>query len=138
MFVTLSRSSASMAVSLSCLLLGRSPLPAQGEQGRKAEPAPKRVTQLIEAIANTNKAPQLVGDRANGKLPLFPEDYDWEEQGRVVGALDKLESDTSEELWEELIRKSGDERYCLTIMNNSGLFALGNSTVGGFCHSRAR
>src|SRR6266404_5465741 len=103
MSVTLSRTSACVMVSLSCLLLGRSPLPAQGEQGRKAEPAPKRVTQLIDAIANKNKEPQLVGDRANGKLPFFPEDYDWKEQGRVVGALGKLKSDSTEELWEELL-----------------------------------
>jgi hypothetical protein len=89
-------------------------------------PAPKRdakgaAKRMVEAIANRNKPPKLV-DRTRAwprRLPLYPEGYDWKEEERVRDALDKLYQEATAELWEELVRREGDERYCVTVVDNA-------------------
>jgi hypothetical protein len=68
---------------------------------------------------NANKPPTVVDRRAGSpkKVPLFPEQYDWNEEKRVLKALDKLYTDSSVELWEELIQREKDTRYAVTIVS---------------------
>ena len=102
---------------------------------RKPKQDPKALKKMIDDLANRNAPPKLIAGLGGspGTVPLFPENYDWEEQERVLGALARLEVNPTEELWEELVRHVDDERYSLTVMNNSGVYAEGNMTVGYFC-----
>jgi hypothetical protein len=96
-----------------------------------------RVARLVGAIANTNKPPQVVS-RPKGRpeeVPLFPENYNWREDDRVVKALDRLYQDKTSALWEELVRRQDDPRYCITIIGESeNVHVL---SVGGACHKLA-
>lgn len=67
------------------------------------------------------KEPNIVS-RKNGppeKFPLFPKDYDWKEEERVRKALRRLSGDTSDEVWEALVQKSKDQRYCIASYSHS-------------------
>lgn len=87
---------------------------------------------MIDDLANHNKMPKLV-KKGVGKLPLYPADYDWKEEKRVALALAKINKERSEELWDELVRRSGDEHYCRTVKDQNEYYAMGNWTVGIFC-----
>jgi hypothetical protein len=96
------------------------------------------VTKKVDQIANRNPAPKLMKIKhpnLPNRIPLFPANYDWTEQSRVLQALSKLHKDTTEELWEELIRKANDPRYSLTLADNGG--RPDNWTVGDFCRDLA-
>lgn len=80
-----------------------------------AKRSAKEAAEMVEAIANRNKQPKIVS-RRNVKpknFALFAEDYDWKEEERVKGALDKLSRNESVELWEALVQKANDRRYCI-------------------------
>jgi hypothetical protein len=98
-------------------------------------PAPKNkakaAAKMVDAIANRNEPPELV--KTPSRLPLFPKDYDWDEQERVRSALAKLHEDMTVEVWEELVRKSDDRRYSLTTKNKAE--DPENHSVGYFCSS---
>jgi hypothetical protein len=98
-----------------------------GEEPGRGKKTP---AQMVDALANRNKLPKLVKVYVD-RLPLFPRDYDWEEEHRVLAALTDISKDTSEGLWEELVRRSDDPRYCLTDMDG-GDWAW-NRTVGDVC-----
>jgi hypothetical protein len=84
---------------------------------------------MVEDLANRNKPPKVVN--IGYRVPLFPKDYDWAEQDRVRAALVRLHKDTSEEVWEELVRRSDDRRYCLTVLDSGD--RPWDRTVGDFC-----
>ena len=107
-----------------------------------SKPATKRsgksVAQLVEDIRNRNKPPKLV-KRSGGHprtLALFPVTYDWKEEKRVLKALDKLYQENSVDLWEELVRKEEDNRYCVTVVATKTDDAH-NFSVGVLCHRLA-
>ena len=53
---------------------------------------------------------------------MYPESYDWKEEARVRQAIDKLYQDRTVELWEELVRREADPRYCVvTVTENPHL-----------------
>ena len=99
---------------------------------RDFKQAAKHATKLVDAIANRNKPPELIGreNRFPEVLPLFPEDYDWREDERVFKALKRLWADTSVELWEGLARRhKKDARYCLTVRtagDNAKILSIGD------------
>jgi hypothetical protein len=87
---------------------------------------------MVDAIANRNKRPKLVR-RPRGSpstVPLFPEAYSWKEEKRVYKALAKLYRDKSCALWEDLIARRGDRRYCITAASiqtqNPEIFSVGD------------
>jgi hypothetical protein len=101
---------------------------------RKPELDTSRAAEMVDAIVNRNKAPKLVKWR--GDFPswaaLFPEDHDWKEEDRVGEALGKLKKDRSEEVWEELVRRSDDLSYCRTVTSvNTGTAFIDD--VGTVC-----
>ena len=87
----------------------------------KGRTAAGQAAKMVEAIANRNKQPKIVSRRreAPQSFPLYPDDYSWTEEGRVRGALAKLKEDTSVELWEALVQKANDKRYCIASYSGS-------------------
>jgi hypothetical protein len=70
---------------------------------------------MVDAIANQNQPPKLV-DRPSGlpkRVALFSEAYNWKEEERVRDSIDKLYQNTNAELWEELVQRQDDPRYCV-------------------------
>src|SRR5262245_6801933 len=101
---------------------------------------PKEAARMVDAIVNRNQPPKLVG-RGLGKWPrdvaLFPEDYDWKEDQRVLEALDKLYQDTTVEVWEALVRRIDDPGYCIINVTDQKQDAYMVS-VGEVCRWRAK
>lgn len=96
------------------------------------------VAKKVDQIANGNPAPKLMKishPNLPDRIPLFPANYDWTEESRVLEALSKLHKDTTKELWEELVRKANDPRYSLTLADNGGRPVTW--TVGNFCKDLA-
>jgi hypothetical protein len=109
-------------------LLGKDTVPQPKKRDAKA------VAKMVDDIASRNKPPREVQTRL-GPRPLFPKDYDWREQSRVKVALRKLKADTTIEVWDQMLRKGGDQRYSLTYINKGD--CPENLWVGYFCGSFA-
>jgi hypothetical protein len=94
----------------------------------------KSVAEKVEAIVSPNKPPNLKNARGPGGRHhhRFPKDYDWKKQKQVYKALAKVYKDTSVEMWEELVRRTNDRRYSLTVTDQSSEESL-NLTVGNVC-----
>jgi hypothetical protein len=112
--------------------------------GQEGQPPPgkrdrKRIAKLIDDLANRNPPPVIVNASPpfppTLRVPLFPKQYDWAEQNRVIAALSKLRTHPTPELWEELVRHSEDNRYSLTLHDDDG--NPENRTVGSFCSEMA-
>src|SRR5262249_59933775 len=88
---------------------------------------------------NRNTSPKLVW-RDRGEFPrrvaLFPEDYDWKEDQRVLEALDKLCQDTTVEVWEAMVRRVDDPGYCIINVTDQRQDA-NMISVGEFCYWHA-
>ena len=107
-------------------------------RGPVAKREAKRPARMVDAIVNRNKPPKLV-DRTGGwpkRVALFSERYDWKEDKRVRNALDTLYQDTTVELWEELVRKTGESGYCVTVVSSQNEDADIES-VGSVCNCLA-
>ncbi len=123
---------------LAAVVLGRATGGPAEKEPTKGRTTAKQVAQMVEAIANRNKPPKIVRrDRVcPSRFPLYPKDYDWKEEERVGEALTKLEEDTSVELWEALVQKANDRRYCFASYSFSSADVEMNS-VGGICYGLA-
>jgi hypothetical protein len=133
-----------LSLVLVCCFVARGTLPGSGagpvtpaaprdnEQVRPEKRGEKAVAKMIDALANRNRPPKLVKFEG-GRYPLFPAEYDWKEEARVRSALAKVRSERTTEMWEELVRRIGDKRYCLSRKDKEEFFALGNWSVGTFC-----
>jgi hypothetical protein len=118
---------------------GLSLLAAGEAVGRKPRKRHKKtVAEMVEAIASPNKPPKLVNGKGPGspKMHQFPKSYNWKKQKKVYKALVKVYKDTSVEMWEELIRKTSDGRYSLTVTDQSSESSY-NQTVGDVCSDLA-
>lgn len=120
-------------------------LTAAGEKGAKElveKQATKRdakeAAKMVEEIANHNKPPKTVERRGAkpSRFPLFPKDYDWKEEARIRGALVRLEEDESIEVWESLVQKANDRRYCIASYSGSSSDVEMRS-VGSICYGLA-
>jgi hypothetical protein len=98
--------------------------PGQAAGGKKAKTDAKAAAKQVEAIVSPNKPPTIVD-----RVARFPKDYDWKRQKQVYQALFKLHQNTSVELWEELVRRSKDRRYSLTVRSEQTRDSE-NKTVG--------
>jgi hypothetical protein len=81
---------------------------------------------LVDSLANHNLSPQIVGQ--NPQQPLFPDNYDWKEQDRVLDVVGDILNRT-DSIWPELIDHLQDQRYSLTL-NNDDAERVNNSSVG--------
>jgi hypothetical protein len=89
----------------------------------------RQVDRLIDAMASRNKAPILV-DLIGDRIPLFADDYDWSEQGRVRAALLTVMKTRSDEMWWRLREHSADKQYVLTASLNE---SAENVSIGSLC-----
>ncbi|HEV3256149.1 MAG TPA: hypothetical protein VG013_04660 [Gemmataceae bacterium] len=111
---------------------------SKGPAGPAAKRDAQAVRKMVDDIVNRNKAPELV-DRPRGSpetVPLFPKGYDWAEEKRVLKALDRLYQNSTVELWEELVRKVDDPRYCVVVRDGQAADAEIRS-VGDVCKDLA-
>jgi hypothetical protein len=112
--------------------------------------ASEHAADLVDQLANCNKPPRRV-KLGGHSVPVFPESYDWDEDRRVFKALQALWADTSDELWDELVRRdelwdqiyektgSFPSPYCLTIRlkaDGSGQHMYVNSFCGALAGER--
>jgi len=90
---------------------------------------------LIDALANrVNTAPKIVdrfSRQGDNGIPLFNEEYDGNEQGRVKAALGKLNASDGNELWPRLVAHFDDKRYAFTYCDGQGM--THNASVGLMC-----
>jgi len=103
---------------------------AQKLESQFMEPSEKEsldARAMVEALANHNQAPKLVGE---GHDPIFGTKFDWPENDRVWKAISLL-VEHAEDAWPELVRHLDDERYCITLKAWSGFTY--NWTVGEMC-----
>jgi hypothetical protein len=115
-------------IGLAILMAGQCPAEDQGKRPDDAES--KKAAKMVEALANGNKPPKIV-ERREGwprRLPLFPNDYDWKENERVADAVRDLRQNTTTELWEQVVQKANDSRFCITAWVNEEavIFSLGD------------
>jgi len=128
------------------LIVGLVFIPAVGlgeaRGGEKAKADAMRAAEMVDAIVNRNKAPKVVGWSSRvpppspRKAALFPEDHDWKEEARVRKAIDQLEKERTEAVWEELVKRRGDRRYSETVTTAKTADAS-IRTVGDICDELA-
>lgn len=88
---------------------------------------------LIDALANRNPVPKLVGnDRV---IPIFDKNYDWSEDRRVWGKAIPDVITHIEDVWPETAKNLEDKRYCITLGNDNG---PRNWSIGDVCQSVLR
>jgi hypothetical protein len=101
------------------------------------QPDTERIRQLdrkIEALASRNKEPRILCLYGNDEVPLFIDDYDWDEQARISGVLESLEKDKSDQMWWCLMNHLDDQRYALTGNCNEFVeMTAYNFSVGSLC-----
>jgi len=126
------------ALTIGSLILIGAVVLGEAAGGEKAKRDAKEAAKMVEAIANRNKPPKIVSRRrvCPTELPLFPKEYDWKEEERVRKALDKLHQDKSVELWEAMVQKANDRRYCVASYSGSSSDVYIDS-VGGICSGLA-
>ena len=95
---------------------------------------------MIDELASRNEAPTFIDLKPTYSpksvslfltQPLFPKDYDWADQRRVVTALSRLFECDDPELWEHLLKCPHDKRYCITLGRPPSWSQ--NYTVGEIC-----
>jgi hypothetical protein len=90
--------------------------------------------QQIAALANHNPAPAIVNlplpSYGTIDSPVFAENFNWDECGRVTRSIQSLAKVAPEELWPVLVDHLNDGRYSLTLAEY-GLTQ--NISVGGWC-----
>jgi len=93
---------------------------------------------MVDAIVNRNKSPQVVAWRGYfpSEAALFAENHDWKEERRVHKAIEALEKDQTEAVWEELVKRTRDRRYCETVTSGQTCDARVR-TVGDVCEDLA-
>ena len=88
------------------------------------------IQELIKALANKNPLPAASPEGGPPRL-VFPEDYDWAEQARVISVWQELH-DRGEEVFPYLVAHLKDREYCNSRPHNSS-GAWSNLTVGNTC-----
>lgn len=82
---------------------------------------------MVEALVNHNPPPQIVDD--GDARAVFPENYNWNEQGRVPKVIESL-MEHAEEAWPELVNALNDKRYSVTFRIHD---CPSNWSVGNVC-----
>lgn len=92
---------------------------------------------MIEGLVSRNAPPEMVRIKVGAaKLPLFPADYDWEEQARILTLSGHLTTNDDPRLWEHYLRHMDDKRYAVTVGTEPGHYAE-NYSVGDICYEAA-
>jgi hypothetical protein len=111
---------------------------APGEDKKPNAKTPS-AAEMVGAIVNRNQAPKLVkwpGMFPDTEVAVYPEAYDWKEEGRVRTALQALSEDRRAEVWEEMVRRGNDPGYCVVSTDGQeGSASL--ETIGMVCRELA-
>jgi len=83
---------------------------------------------MIDALANRVNTAPTIKQRGPYSPVFFHEDYDYDEQQRVLKALQELNGN---ELWPRLVAHLDDKRYGFTYEGGNGV--PHNMAVGGLC-----
>lgn len=80
-----------------------------------------QIDRLIESLANGNEKPKIVKVSSGISIdsPLFPENYDWNEDKRVLHAFNALAAQDCDDVWRRLVKRIDDERYALNYADNN-------------------
>ncbi|MBS0267253.1 MAG: hypothetical protein JSS02_35340 [Planctomycetes bacterium] len=97
----------------------------------RVENEPERYEMLIAGLANRNDAPPLV-EVSTGQLPMFPENFDWSEQERVMKVWGRIMQTDDSLLFESFINHLHDASYALTA-NCLAHRNASNLSVGDLC-----
>jgi hypothetical protein len=102
-----------------------------GDAGGQEEPAKesRELEWIVDGFVNPNPRPRIV--RKQKPIPIFVAGYDWSKQERILDAIEKAYTHATPEMWEVLVARSDDDRYCLTYASDQG-FAR-NYSVGNLC-----
>lgn len=112
---------------------------ACGDSEQAAEEKPVDYQAMIDALANrVNKPPVLL--RVSGDcIPVFFDDYDYDEHSRVRDVVQTLTRNAGDDLWPHLVAHINDDRYAFTYdtVGVDSDYAI-TSTVGGVCRLIAK
>lgn len=86
------------------------------------------IENVVGSLANANRPPSIQG-RIPSARPVFSDDYDWDEQDRIVQSIEKILRNSDRAL-PALLKHVDDDRYCLTIR---GAQHVNNASVGDIC-----
>jgi lysophospholipase L1-like esterase len=96
---------------------------------RQVSPEKKlSIPELIDELKSKNKAPAPF-DRGARQVSLFPKDYDWQDQARVIHAWGELDARVEESML-ELANHADDVDYCVTFASSP---VFRNFSVGNIC-----
>jgi hypothetical protein len=113
-------------------VLGQQPASSERHESRIVKPSEKAsvdVRALVEALANRNPVPNLVGK--DHPKPIFEKKVDWLEDDRVWMAIPVLVRN-AEDAWPEMVKHIDDQRYCITLETTESGITY-NWTVGDMC-----
>lgn len=85
------------------------------------------VESLMGQLASKNKPPMVRKEVA--PYALFPRDFDWDDQKRIIGVIEILQNKAQEDM-PALLSHLDDERYCITLESDQ---SASNYSVGGIC-----
>lgn len=95
---------------------------------------------MIERLASTNEKPTKVKIKGENApvlktAPLFPSNFDWDEDLRVRKQLRLLSESVNNELWAKLVEHLEDKPYALTYSHS--IYGVAHESVGGLCRQIA-
>jgi hypothetical protein len=108
---------------------------AEGQQ-LSTPPTAKEFREWINELANRNPEPKIASRGGSESWPIFPEDFDFDEQKRVRTRLLSLPPLEGNDLWPILCEHRSDARYCLTYINRYGYTE--NASIGWMCREMTR
>lgn len=85
------------------------------------------VESLIDQLASKNKPPKVRIEVT--PYALFPRDFDWSDQKRVIGIIEILHNKAQEDM-PALLSHLDDKRYCITLESDQ---SASNYSVGRIC-----
>jgi hypothetical protein len=85
-------------------------------------------TELVKSLASKNSEPMKVGSTIQKQF-LFPKDFDWKDQDRIVKVVSALAKNRGES-WRALVEGLDDDTYCITL---EGDMSSLNWTVSMIC-----
>jgi hypothetical protein len=89
-----------------------------------------KIDRLIESLVSGSKSP-LLDDAGVPRATASKLGLDIQEQRRVADVIHQIDQMWNEEVWDKLIARCDDGRYCLTTINDNEFVT--NWTVGRVC-----
>jgi hypothetical protein len=77
------------------------------------EPTGMRFSEAMAELRSNNSQPGFEPDFG---MPLFPLNFDFEDQSRVIRAIELIESSLDEDGWKSLLKSAEDGEYCVTLI----------------------